>query len=96
MVYPKSQDQIYIHYHLVASKKRPSFISFREGVPDVEKDIVYDPVHLTHLLKFYFYYEDLQKLMKRAMTVEVDTLEDGTWIVEEGVKSEVEMKARRL
>lgn len=58
------------------------------------KQIIYNPVHLTHLLTHYFYYDDVQKLVDRALSF--DDVESVDFFIEETVNNEESLRQRQV
>jgi hypothetical protein len=55
--------------------------------------MIYDPIHLIHVLSHYFYYDDVQKLMEDTMRT--STVEDVNVYPEELIKTDEDLKARK-
>jgi hypothetical protein len=63
MIYPEAKDDIYLHYHLKTTRK----------IEGEERNVIYDPINMVHILSHYFYYEDVHKLFENTMrTVSIE------------------------
>ncbi len=56
--------------------------------------MIYDPIHLIHILSHYFYYDDVQQLMENTMGA--TTVEDVNLYPDELIKSDEDLKRRKV
>lgn len=78
-------------YHCVGRVREESF---REGVEESWREVVYDPVHLVMSLKHFFYYDDVQRLVRTSLGAV--NVEEGDYRVDEVIQTESEFRRRKV